>query len=397
MKIARDAAAKAVAYGALALQGWGLTGDRALRGPLYAQISICDPCDHRCMMCPYHPPDEPTQLDYFGEQQPGIMSEATFRRLVDDLAELGTPRVDLVGRGEPLLHPRAAELVAYAKARGLAVAVTSNGSRLGAALAEKLVATGLDWLRVSLNAGRAETYPRIHVTETAQSYLRTRERIAALTAERRRARAPAPHVTLSFTITALNVDELTDMVEAVAAVGADAGHFQHVIDPGGPRPLALDDEQYARLLGAWIPAARERARALGIETNLSSFADTPAPDRCGPQAVVPCYVGSYFTVVLGNGAVMPCCQTKRPLGSLEDGGFKRTWNADGYRAFRRAARALPRPSPELATCECDRCYFRPHNLSVHRVLHALRAARAESSGLIAVTQLVRMSRLDHKG
>jgi MoaA/NifB/PqqE/SkfB family radical SAM enzyme len=260
-----------------------------------------------------------------------------------------------------------------------------------------MVDLGVDWVRVSLNAGRPETYPKIHVTESPASYSQTRARVKALINERRLAGKKKPHVTLSFTVTALNCDELADMVEAIADVGADAGSFQHVIDPGGPVRLALDDARYARLVEEQIPAARERAKALGVDTNLVSFAETPPPNR-GPDeadAVVPCYVGSYFTVVLGNGAVMPCCQTRRPLGSIAEQSFADVWNGDGYRAFRRAARALPRPSPELATCECDRCYFRPHNLSVDRVLHPWHALRRRGHrGLIRADQLLRMSRLD---
>lgn len=394
----RHVADKVLAYAALALQGWGLSGDRPLRGPLYAQIGVCDPCNQRCVMCPYHPPERPAaeELDYFGDRLPGLMPVATFQRLVDDLARLGTRRIDLVGRGEPLLHPRCVEMMRYAKRRGMAVSVTSNASRLTADVAAELVSVGVDWFRVSLDAGRAETYPRVHVSESLESYHGIRGRVASLTATRRRAGRRSPHVTLSFTISAVNCGELVEMVQTVADVGADAAHFQHVIDPGGPTRLPLNDAEYATLRDDAIPAARSRARSLGVETNLGGFAATPPHGRGATQASVPCYVGSYFAVVLGNGAVMPCCQTRRPLGRLEEGGFARVWKSRAYRAFRRAARALPRESPELATCECDRCYFRPHNLSVDRVLHPLRAASEapQSKGLIGPRQLLRMSRLD---
>jgi MoaA/NifB/PqqE/SkfB family radical SAM enzyme len=401
---------KASALAAIAVQGWGLTGDRAVRGPLYAQISVCDACDHRCVMCPYHPPEPPSKarrFEAFGGEAPGVMSVDVFRAVVDELHALGTRRLDLVGRGEPLLHPNLVELVTYAKARGMAVAITTNGSRLDGERARALVAQRVDWLRVSLNAGRAETYPRIHVTESAASYESTCARVAALTAERRRAGSEEPHVTLSFTVSALNADEIVEMVEAVAQTGADAAHFQHVIASGGAadRALALADDAYARLLDRGIPDAEERARTLGVRTNLASFAATPPPDRGAAQgpnpSVVPCYVGSYFAVVLGNGSVMPCCQSSRPLGSVHEEGFSAIWKGERYRAFRRAARALPVASPALSSCECDRCYFRPHNLSVHRALHPLSALRARAraggdgtEGLIRVGQLLRMSRLD---
>jgi MoaA/NifB/PqqE/SkfB family radical SAM enzyme len=386
------------AYAALALQGWGLTADRPLRGPLYAQVGISDPCDQRCVMCPYHPPEAASredQLPIFGGEAPGMMPWTRYEALLDDLGALGTKRVDLVGRGEPLLHPRAIEMMSLAKRRGMAVSLTTNGSTLTLERARAMVEMELDWVRVSLNAGRPETYPRIHVTESPEAYLATCARVAALTADRQRAGQAKPHVTLSFTISRINAGELAAMVEVVHRTGADAGSFQHVIDPGGAEPLALGDTEYERLLKEEIPFARERARALGVNHNLKSFAETLPPGRSGGEEPVPCYVGSYFAAVLGNGRVMPCCQTKRALGSLDAGGFASIWAGEPYRAFRRAARALPAKGAELETCECDRCYFRPHNLAVDRVLHPLRTLGKEArGGLVRVEQLIRMTRLD---
>jgi MoaA/NifB/PqqE/SkfB family radical SAM enzyme len=385
-------AGRALAYASIALEGLGLTRGRPLRGPLYAQVGISDACDHRCVMCPYHPPGE-AEPGWMAGGRAEMMSVPTFERLLDELVALGTQRVDLVGRGEPMLHPAFVDMVRSAKRRGLAVSVTTNASRLTLERAHAMIEAGLDTLRISLNAGRRETYGKIHVTESPASYDATRERVAALMHARNAAAARTPHVTLSFTISRANFDELRDMVEAVATVGADAANFQHVIPSApGTASLALASSEHARLIHELVPAAVARARELGVDTNLASFAATPPP---GSEAdvPVPCHVGSYFTVVLGNGAILPCCQTKSAVGHLEEG-FGSVWRGDRYVAFRRAARGLPARSPELATCQCDRCYFRPHNLSIERMVHPLRAAEADGRGLIAVEQLLRMSRLD---
>jgi MoaA/NifB/PqqE/SkfB family radical SAM enzyme len=208
-------------------------------------------------------------------------------------------------------------------------------------------------------------------------------------------------VTLSFTLGALNAHELHAMVDVVHDVGADAAHFQHTLlmtrDADAMRlsPAELD------ALADAIPAARARAAALAVETNLDAFAASPPAYADGPHAdgpaVVPCYVGSFFTVVLGNGHVMPCCQTERPVGTLRDAGFAEIWRGTRYNTFRAAARKLPEPSPALETCECDRCYFRPHNVSVHNVLHPLsRVPVARTASLLTVDHLLRMSRLDRR-
>src|SRR6266545_2534298 len=147
--------------GQLAVNSLGWTRDVPVGGPLYIQISISDPCNHRCVMCAYHPPtDESVRLGQFGGDLPGLMPPEDFTRLVAELRALGTRQIDLVGRGEPLLHPHAAEMVAYAKDSGFTVTMTTNGSRLDATTACKLLDARLDRIRVSLNAGIASTYPR---------------------------------------------------------------------------------------------------------------------------------------------------------------------------------------------------------------------------------------------
>jgi MoaA/NifB/PqqE/SkfB family radical SAM enzyme len=373
-------------YAGAAINAAGLV-ERPLTGPLYAQVSICDPCDQRCIMCPYHPPSE-ARPDEFGGARPGVMSYPTFARLVDDFARLGTRQIDLVGRGEPLLNPRVIDMVGYARQRGLLVTMISNGSHLSAEMAAALVDRGLDRFRLSLDAGTADTYARIHVSETPASYAAIKANLRGLAAARKK----TPHLTVSFTISRANHRELCAMIEATAEMGADAAFFQHVLPLSAEgAAIVLSEDETRALAEIHIPAARARARALGVDTNLGAFAEQPRPERV---PAVPCYVGSFFTAVLGNGNVMPCCQTRQAVGSLEEASFAGVWTGERYAAFRRAARKLPQPSPALATCECDRCYFRPHNISVHNLLHPF--SRLPAAGTLSVDHLLRMSRLDRR-
>jgi MoaA/NifB/PqqE/SkfB family radical SAM enzyme len=62
------------------------------------------------------------------------MSLEIFESIVDDLHDLGTRRLDGVGRGEPLMNRDALEMIRYAKTRGMEVLLISNGSLLDADL-----------------------------------------------------------------------------------------------------------------------------------------------------------------------------------------------------------------------------------------------------------------------
>ena len=91
---------RALQMGQLAVNSLGWTNDVPVGGPLYMQISISDPCNHRCVMCAYHPPsDDAPALGQFGGDSPGLLPLVEFKGLVDELRALGTRQIDLVGRG----------------------------------------------------------------------------------------------------------------------------------------------------------------------------------------------------------------------------------------------------------------------------------------------------------
>jgi MoaA/NifB/PqqE/SkfB family radical SAM enzyme len=196
---------------------------------------------------------------------------------------------------------------------------------------------------------------------------------------RRDANRTLPRLTLSFIIGAKNYFELPQMVEVTAEVGADEARFMHTVVHERTTDLALDRDQF-RQLASYIVSARAHATAAGLQTNLDMFAaDVPAylPQEIVGPPVVPCYVGWYFTVILGNGSVMPCCQCATPIGRVSaEQTFASVWASDDYTEFRAAARRLPEQSPRLMSCECDRCQLRPRNLAIHNLLHPVNRIEA---------------------
>jgi radical SAM protein with 4Fe4S-binding SPASM domain len=265
-------------------------------------------------------------------------------------------------------------MIRYAKGRGFQVLLCSNASKLSERIAQGMVDAGLDRMNVSLNAGTPENYPNIHVTETPENYRQVKQNLRRLADLKAAARSSEPFVSLSFVITSKNYFEIGSMVEVAGEVGAEEAAFVHTTLHAGTPDLALTPEQYRELMAS-IPAAHSRAAVLGVQTNLDTFAGTVPTylkDELVGPAVVPCYVGWYFTVVLGNGSVMPCCQCAEPLGTVsEDRRFTDVWASADYAAFRKAAKRLPQQSERLQSCECDRCQLRPRNIAIHNFLHPL--------------------------
>jgi MoaA/NifB/PqqE/SkfB family radical SAM enzyme len=373
----REVAVHFKQYAMVAAGGLGITGGRAPSGPLQAQIGINDPCNHRCVFCWDHPPEDRENEDTtkrFGLERPGVMSLEQFKGIVDDLYKLGTRRIDLIGRGEPLLNRAVLEMIRYVKGRNMQLLLCTNASRLSESIAEGMVAAGMDRVNVSLNAGTPETYPHIHVTETPENYLRVKRNLRCLSDYKIAAGSEVPYLSLSFVISSKNYFELDSMVSVASEVGAQEAAFVHTVLHDGTPDLALNQEQYQELLAS-IPAAQAKAAALNVQTNLRLFATMAPPymqnEIVGPS-VVPCYVGWYFTVILGNGSVLPCCQCTEPIEQVTKGrSFSDVWASENYKEFRKAAKQLPMLNERLKTCECDNCQLRSRNIAIHNFLHPL--------------------------
>jgi radical SAM protein with 4Fe4S-binding SPASM domain len=138
--------------------------------------------------------------------------------------------------------------------------------------------------------------------------------------------------------------------------------------------LAMSQAQHDEMMAS-LPAALAKATALKVSNNIAKFGATIpsylASEVVGPP-VVPCYVGWYFSVVLGNGTVLPCAQCTAPIGQVtKDRSFAEVWASGEYAEFRTAAKALPEKHMRLETAECDNCQLRARNVAIHNFLHPL--------------------------
>lgn len=88
------------------------------------------------------------------------------RKTISLLHSKGLLSVILVGGGEPTLHQDFGRIVTYVKKRRLQLGIVTNGSRLEkiAEVAEQLEKK--DWIRISIDAAREETFRVMHQPRT---------------------------------------------------------------------------------------------------------------------------------------------------------------------------------------------------------------------------------------
>ena len=119
--------------------------------PIYWEITTSAACNHRCTFC---------SVDAIG--YPAILFDAdVLGSRMAEAKNLGVKSVMFAGTGEPLVHKRISTITESAVGSGLDVAFTTNG-----VLLDRLVPIDLcTWIKISLNAGRQETYAAIHKTK----------------------------------------------------------------------------------------------------------------------------------------------------------------------------------------------------------------------------------------
>lgn len=88
--------------------------------------------------------------DSHDREYPGELSTEEGRLLLADLAEFGIPTV-LFSGGEPLLRPDLFELAAHAKNLGMRTVLSTNGTRIDAAVAARIAAAGFSYVGISFD------------------------------------------------------------------------------------------------------------------------------------------------------------------------------------------------------------------------------------------------------
>lgn len=129
--------------------------------PSQVIVDTTEICNLACIHCPH--PEFKKSEHYAGRHlEPSLNA-----KIIDEIGAHGrgiTQYVRYTGEGEPLIHPHVYEMLEYAtKTSGTTVTLTTNGGLVNEARAERLLATGIGVIDISLDAFTPETYATIRV------------------------------------------------------------------------------------------------------------------------------------------------------------------------------------------------------------------------------------------
>ena len=130
-----------------------------LEKPFIIFVDPADICNFRCKFCPT---GDRNLMQRTPGRNHGVMDWELYKKIIDDLDEFeGKVKViRLYKDGEPLLNPRFADMVRYAKASGKCdrVDTTTNASLLTHNICDDIIEAGLDRINISIEGVRSKQY-----------------------------------------------------------------------------------------------------------------------------------------------------------------------------------------------------------------------------------------------
>ncbi|MGA3212599.1 MAG: radical SAM protein [Terriglobales bacterium] len=190
-------------------------------------------CNLRCIHCRA----SATELS-----SPDDLSNEAARDIIDQIAAVASPILVLSG-GEPLFRADIFDLASYGTAKGLRVALATNGTLVTKEIARKIVDSGVKRVAISLDGADAETHDTFRGIPGAFD--------AAITGFRN-LKDLGMSVQINTTIARHNAHQLPDVLELAKSLGADALHTFLLVPVGCGVDIAAEQmvppEEYERML-----------------------------------------------------------------------------------------------------------------------------------------------------
>lgn len=236
--------------------------------PQFLYIEPTNACNCTCVICPRHQMCRPI----------GFIDTNLFRDIAQQAAALGCKELRLFNFGEPLLHPKIADLVATTVGSGLTANIQTNGLLLDETIVRRLLDAGLRYLGVSINGLTDEEYAMVR---PGFALADLRDRIQRTRAAARAAGIPL-HIHLNAHI----------LAESAAERRADIHRF---VTSWQGLPDSISVSGLSRYEGISYPEHGHLVRR----------ADAPAPPR--PDAEIACGEPFDRLIIKWDGRVTPCC------------------------------------------------------------------------------------------
>jgi MoaA/NifB/PqqE/SkfB family radical SAM enzyme len=293
--------------------------------PIHGQIELTAFCQLKCPFCR----TGGTLKHDYPEVHRGLMTRETFVNIMEQVPSLAY--FLFYNWGEPLLHKDLVWFLSAAKELGKITEISTNMQYLPDALAEGIVRSGLDFMRVSCDGTTQEGYEVYRKGGSLEKVLRNTRRLVEY---KRKLDSPFPVIIYQMIVNRSNEHEVEGFTDFARGQGADLVH----------------------ILGT-SPATPEGYQQIGqVEANDPRF----KPFGYG-EALSGCSRPWAETSFDWNGDVHLCCNpsgiAEYRLGNINEQPFDEIWNGMRYRYSRRLC-STQKTEDNGFNAPCHTCFRR---------------------------------------
>lgn len=276
---------------------------------------------------------------------PDELTTLQAKALIDEVATFGRP-VFIFSGGEPLVRHDFFDLAAYAKEKGLPIALATNGTLVDAAMARRIKDAGIYYASVSLDGSQAFTHDRFR---GEGAYEKTLQGIRYM-------QEAGIKVQVNFTVTKMNVREVPKAYD-IARQNKCIALYLFLLVPVGCGIQIANDQMLSSLeVEEWLKWVVKKDQQgplplkaicapqyFRVEHEMGEAMSIPS-DRKG------CLAGLHMCFISHKGDVYPCGYLPLSAGNIRTQPFRQIWDQSGlFRNLR---------DTSLLSGRCGACDFK---------------------------------------
>ncbi len=202
---------------------WKMAGRLAQFYPLNAfkkipeeiMIETTNSCNLRCPVCPTH---------FAMRRERGFMDFGLYKSIIDEFKKGDKkPRIVMIFAGEPLLHPKVDEFIAYASKNGHKTFISTNATLLSRDLAKRLITAGLTSIHLCLDGFSKETH---EAYRRGSDFEKVKKNIEDFISVKKELKNKNPYIVIQTLLTSFSENEKNKIIEWAENIGADAINFK---------------------------------------------------------------------------------------------------------------------------------------------------------------------------
>lgn len=291
--------------------------------PYKIQLNPQGYCNHNCTFCAYRNAGfEKEGMNYLKDdwvkdgrekvvEGKSGLSKQVSQEICEDINELGIKETEITGNGEPMCHPHIYKIFEILNEGNSKITLVTNGTNLKQVI--PFITKNWSWIRVSINAGTAQTYQNIHQTNNINSFNKVMNDLKYV---KETIKIP---IYVSFCVVPENYKEIVLMTQKVKKMGLDGIKFNAVytIEKDG-----MFNDNQAKVVQDMINKAKKLEtddfKVMDSFWKREKYNSNGEFDKCSFQ---------YFVVNISyDGKVYPCCITttrdQYAYGDLNKARFK---------------------------------------------------------------------------